>query len=112
VRFKAEVGLLLAALHDSINRATSPLFEFELDRSRTPGEAFVVPLDPEIVKEVLDTMVGLAREGMTMLCVTHEMGFAREVADRVVFMDQGVIVEEAAPEGFFQPPRPTAPGIF
>jgi glutamate/aspartate transport system ATP-binding protein len=59
-------------------------------------------LDPEMVKEVLDTMVGLARDGMTMLCVTHEMGFAREVADRVVFMDQGAIVEEAAPEDFFR----------
>jgi glutamate/aspartate transport system ATP-binding protein len=59
-------------------------------------------LDPEMVKEVLDTMVGLARDGMTMLCVTHEMGFAREVADRVVFMDQGAVVEEAAPEEFFQ----------
>jgi glutamate/aspartate transport system ATP-binding protein len=59
-------------------------------------------LDPEMVKEVLETMVGLARDGMTMLCVTHEMGFAREVADRVVFMDQGATVEEAAPEEFFQ----------
>jgi polar amino acid transport system ATP-binding protein/general L-amino acid transport system ATP-binding protein len=59
-------------------------------------------LDPEMVQEVLDTMVGLARDGMTMLCVTHEMGFAREVADRVVFMDQGMIVEESPPETFFQ----------
>jgi glutamate/aspartate transport system ATP-binding protein len=59
-------------------------------------------LDPEMVQEVLDTMVGLARDGMTMLCVTHEMGFAREVADRVVFMDQGTIVEESPPESFFQ----------
>ncbi|MBR0757614.1 amino acid ABC transporter ATP-binding protein [Bradyrhizobium jicamae] len=62
-------------------------------------------LDPEMVKEVLETMVGLARDGMTMVCVTHEMGFAREVADRVVFMDRGSIVEEAAPETFFQAPR-------
>src|SRR5207237_5770363 len=59
-------------------------------------------LDPEMVKEVLDTMVGLAKDGMTMLCVTHEMGFAREVADRVVFMDQGMIVEESPPETSFQ----------
>jgi glutamate/aspartate transport system ATP-binding protein len=59
-------------------------------------------LDPEMVQEVLDTMVGLARDGMTMLCVTHEMGFAREVADRVIFMDQGTIVEESAPENFFR----------
>lgn len=62
-------------------------------------------LDPEMVKEVLDTMVDLAREGMTMLCVTHEMGFARAVADRVIFMDQGEIVEENAPEAFFSAPQ-------
>ncbi len=62
-------------------------------------------LDPEMVKEVLDTMVSLAREGMTMVCVTHEMGFAREVGDRVVFMDQGRIVESASPERFFSAPQ-------
>jgi len=61
-------------------------------------------LDPEMVKEVLDIMVELARDGMTMVCVTHEMGFAREVADRVVFMDHGAIVEEADPETFFRAP--------
>ncbi|QGZ32247.1 amino acid ABC transporter ATP-binding protein [Stutzerimonas stutzeri] len=61
-------------------------------------------LDPEMVKEVLDTMVGLAESGMTMLCVTHEMGFARTVADRVIFMDKGEIVEEADPETFFTHP--------
>ncbi len=62
-------------------------------------------LDPEMVKEVLDTMIDLAREGMTMLCVTHEMEFARAVADRVIFMDKGVIVEENAPEAFFNNPE-------
>jgi general L-amino acid transport system ATP-binding protein len=62
-------------------------------------------LDPEMVKEVLDTMVDLAREGMTMLCVTHEMGFARAVADRVIFMDQGEIVEQNTPEAFFSNPQ-------
>ncbi|MFK4384103.1 amino acid ABC transporter ATP-binding protein [Bradyrhizobium sp. USDA 223] len=61
-------------------------------------------LDPEMVKEVLDTMVELAKDGMTMVCVTHEMGFAREIADRVVFMDRGCIVEEADPETFFRAP--------
>ena len=61
-------------------------------------------LDPEMVKEVLDTMVGLAESGMTMLCVTHEMGFARTVADRVIFMDRGEIVEEADPDTFFTNP--------
>ncbi len=58
-------------------------------------------LDPEMISEVLDVMVALASEGMTMICVTHEMGFARRVADRIVFMDEGEIVEEAPPEIFF-----------
>ena len=62
-------------------------------------------LDPEMVKEVLDTMMDLARDGMTMLCVTHEMGFARAVADRVIFMDGGEIVEQAPPEQFFTRPQ-------
>ena len=62
-------------------------------------------LDPEMVKEVLDTMIGLAEDGMTMLCVTHEMGFARQVADRVIFMDRGEIVEDAKKEDFFGSPR-------
>jgi len=62
-------------------------------------------LDPEMVKEVLDTMVSLAEEGMTMLCVTHEMGFARSVADRIIFMDQGEIVEEGTPDTFFGHPK-------
>jgi len=62
-------------------------------------------LDPEMVKEVLDTMIMLAGEGMTMLCVTHEMGFARAVADRVIFMDRGEIVEQNAPEAFFDAPQ-------
>lgn len=62
-------------------------------------------LDPEMVKEVLDVMTGLAKDGMTMICVTHEMGFAREVADRVVFMDGGEIVEQAQPAQFFSRPE-------
>ncbi|WP_159587940.1 amino acid ABC transporter ATP-binding protein [Chelativorans xinjiangense] len=62
-------------------------------------------LDPEMIKEVLDVMTALACEGMTMLCVTHEMGFAREVADRIIFMDQGEIVEEAPPQKFFGAPE-------
>ena len=61
-------------------------------------------LDPEMVREVLDTMVGLAEEGMTMLCVTHEMGFARSVADRVIFMADGEIVVDAPPAQFFDEP--------
>jgi len=62
-------------------------------------------LDPEMIKEVLDVMVGLAREGMTMVCVTHEMGFARTVADSIVFMDRGEIVEAAPPKEFFANPK-------
>jgi ABC-type polar amino acid transport system ATPase subunit len=62
-------------------------------------------LDPEMIQEVLSVMEGLARDGMTMICVTHEMGFARRVADRVVFMDQGRVVEEAPPAVFFSAPR-------
>ena len=62
-------------------------------------------LDPEMIKEVLDVMIALARDGMTMLCVTHEMGFARTVADRVIFMDEGQIVEENTPEQFFNNPQ-------
>ena len=69
-------------------------------------------LDPEMVKEVLDTMVGLAESGMTMLCVTHEMGFARTVADRVIFMDKGEIVEEADPETFFTTPSNERTKLF
>ena len=62
-------------------------------------------LDPEMINEVLDVMVNLAREGMTMIVVTHEMGFARKVADRVIFMDRGAIVETADPETFFSAPK-------
>jgi polar amino acid transport system ATP-binding protein len=62
-------------------------------------------LDPEMVKEVLDTMIGLAEDGMTMICVSHEMGFARQVADRVVFMAEGEILEEAKPQHFFANPQ-------
>ncbi len=69
-------------------------------------------LDPEMVKEVLDTMVSLANEGMTMLCVTHEMGFARQVADRVVFMDAGEIVEMNTPAEFFSNPQHERTRLF
>ena len=62
-------------------------------------------LDPEMINEVLDVMKSLAREGMTMICVTHEMGFAREVADRVIFMDDGFLIEENTPEEFFHNPQ-------
>ena len=69
-------------------------------------------LDPEMVKEVLDTMIELAESGMTMLCVTHEMGFARTVAHRVIFMDKGEIVEEAPPEEFFSNPKSERTQLF
>ena len=69
-------------------------------------------LDPEMIAEVLDVMVTLAQEGMTMVCVTHEMGFARKVADRVIFMDKGEIIEEAPPETFFSQPRNDRTRLF
>ncbi len=66
-------------------------------------------LDPEMVGEVLDVMVKLANEGMTMMCVTHEMGFARKVSDRVIFMDQGKIVEDCPKDDFFNKPEERSP---
>ena len=69
-------------------------------------------LDPEMISEVLDVMIDLANSGMTMLCVTHEMGFAKQVADRVIFMDYGEIVEEAAPEEFFNNPKHDRTQLF
>ena len=69
-------------------------------------------LDPEMVKEVLEVMVSLAEGGMTMICVTHEMGFARQVANRVIFMDQGQIIEQNEPEAFFSNPRHERTKLF
>lgn len=69
-------------------------------------------LDPEMIKEVLDVMIDLAEEGMTMICVTHEMGFAKTVADRVIFMDGGEIVEENKPEEFFNNPQSERTQLF
>jgi general L-amino acid transport system ATP-binding protein len=69
-------------------------------------------LDPEMIKEVLEVMVDLAESGMTMLCVTHEMGFARQVANRVIFMDQGQIVEQNTPELFFSKPKSERTKLF
>jgi len=69
-------------------------------------------LDPEMVSEVLETMTSLAKDGMTMVCVTHEMGFARAVADRVIFMNSGQIVEEGAPQDFFANPRHERTKLF
>ena len=69
-------------------------------------------LDPEMIKEVLDTMVSLAEDGMSMICVTHEMGFARKVANRVIFMDEGQIIEEKEPEEFFKNPENERTQLF
>ena len=69
-------------------------------------------LDPEMIKEVLDTMVSLAEDGMSMICVTHEMGFARKVANRVIFMDDGQVVEQNEPEEFFNNPLSTRTKLF
>ncbi len=69
-------------------------------------------LDPEMIKEVLEVMVDLAKSGMTMICVTHEMGFAREVANRVIFMDEGEIIEQNEPEEFFNNPQSDRTKLF
>jgi general L-amino acid transport system ATP-binding protein len=69
-------------------------------------------LDPEMIAEVLDVMVGLAESGMTMICVTHEMGFARKVANRVIFMDQGEIIEQNEPDAFFNNPQSERTKLF
>jgi general L-amino acid transport system ATP-binding protein len=69
-------------------------------------------LDPEMIKEVLDVMKELARSGMTMMCVTHEMGFAREVADRIVFFDKGQVVEESTPDDFYHNPKTDRAKLF
>ena len=69
-------------------------------------------LDPEMINEVLDVMVELANEGMTMIVITHEMGFARQVADLMVFMDEGEIVEQAPPQEFFANPRSARTKLF
>ena len=69
-------------------------------------------LDPEMIAEVLDTMIGLAEDGMTMIVVTHEMGFARQVANRVIFMDEGQIVEQNEPEEFFNNPKSDRTKLF
>ena len=69
-------------------------------------------LDPEMVSEVLETMIELAKSGMTMICVTHELGFARQVADRIVFMAEGEIVEQNSPEEFFNNPQHERTKVF
>jgi general L-amino acid transport system ATP-binding protein len=69
-------------------------------------------LDPEMIKEVLDVMIELAQSGMTMICVTHEMGFARTVANRVIFMDGGEIIEQNDPERFFKNPQSERTKLF
>ena len=69
-------------------------------------------LDPEMIKEVLDVMLDLAKEGMTMVCVTHEMGFARSAADEVIFMDQGQIVEHTTPHDLYNNPKEERTKLF
>ena len=69
-------------------------------------------LDPEMIKEVLDTMVKLAEDGMSMICVTHELNFARNVAHRIIFMDQGKIVEDQTPDNFFNKPKSQRAKLF
>ncbi len=113
---EAEAMLNRLGLSDLADRAMHDLSGGQQQRALIAQRLFRRPtlllldeptsaLDPEMVKEVLDTMVALALDGMTMLVVTHEMGFAREVADRMVFMDEGQIIEINAPQAFFSTPR-------
>ena len=112
---KAQDGLNLVGLTDYSKRFPSELSGGQQQRVAIARSLCMRPkimlfdevtsaLDPEMVKEVLDVMVDLAQEGMTMLVVTHEMGFARTVADRVIFMDEGQIIEENSPDAFFDTP--------
>jgi general L-amino acid transport system ATP-binding protein len=75
-------------------------------------DEFTRALDPEMIKEVLDVMIDLAKGGMTMLCVTHEMGFAKEVADEIIFMDEGKIVERGTYDDFFNNPQTDRAKLF
>ena len=85
---------------------------YEPDGMKPEEFAHTSALDPEMIKEVLDVMIELAKEGMTMLCVTHEMGFAKSVANRVIFMDQGQIVEQNEPHEFFNNPQSDRTKLF
>ncbi|OSR64863.1 Glutamine transport ATP-binding protein GlnQ [Pseudomonas syringae pv. actinidiae] len=115
-RNKAEAFLKRVGLADKMNHYPSQLSGGQQQRVAIARAMCMNPkvllldeptsaLDPEMVKEVLDVVVGLAESGITLLCVTHEMGFARQAADRVIFMDRGQIVEQAPPEEFFLNPQ-------
>ena len=101
-------GQLSGGQHQRVAIARSLCMNPEIMLFDEPTSA----LDPEMVSEVLDVMIELAKDGMTMLCVTHEMGFARKVADRVIFMDKGQIVEENTPEEFFNNPQSDRGRLF
>ena len=119
----AEIALTLVGLADRGSHKPSELSGGQQQRVAIARSLCMKPrimlfdeptsaLDPEMIKEVLDTMIELAQEGMTMLCVTHEMGFARQVANRVIFMDQGQIVEQNEPEEFFNNPKSDRTKLF
>ena len=101
-------GQLSGGQQQSVAIARSLCMEPKLMLFDEPTSA----LDPEMIKEVLDTMVSLAEDGMSMICVTHEMGFARKVANRVIFMDEGQIVEQNEPEAFFNNPQSDRTKLF
>ena len=101
-------GQLSGGQQQRVAIARSLCMEPQLMLFDEPGSA----LDPEMIKEVLDTMVSLAEDGMSMICVTHEMGFARKVANRVIFMDEGQIIEEKEPEEFFNNPENERTQLF
>lgn len=115
-RARAEQLLLRVGLHSRMHHLPAALSGGQQQRVAIARALAMQPkvmlfdeptsaLDPEMVNEVLDVMVELAHEGMTMLCVTHEMGFARKVADKVVFMADGQILEQSTPDDFFEHPK-------
>ena len=117
-KLRAEVGMVFQSFNLFANKTIlenvtlAPIKVRHMDKKEAEdlamdllGRVGVAALDPEMVNEVLDVMVELAHEGMTMLCVTHEMGFARKVADKVVFMADGQILEQSTPDDFFEHPK-------
>ena len=122
-RQNAEIALKLVGLEDRMKHRPNELSGGQQQRVAIARSLCMNPqimlfdeptsaLDPEMVKEVLEVMISLAEEGMTMLCVTHEMGFARQVANRVIFMDQGQIIEQNEPGAFFSNPQHERTKLF
>ncbi|MBA1360387.1 amino acid ABC transporter ATP-binding protein [Burkholderia gladioli] len=112
VGLRAQAGKYPAALSGGQQQRVAIVRALAMDPAAMLFDEPTSALDPEMVNEVLEVMTDLAREGMTMMVVTHEMGFARRVADRVIFMERGAIVEDAAADAFFEAPRSERARLF